>query len=315
MAVLGHVLAINILSDWKHGRDAPCHAHMKKLKKIYVEVTNTCNLACSFCPGTNRRPGTMTPNAFDAILGKIRPFTDHLHLHVMGEPLLHPQFPDLLARCEAHGFRVNLATNAVLLKRHSNTLLTSTAIRQIDISLHCLDLQAGSPVIPKTYLDDILEFIAASWATSGIYISLRLWNAWPGKPINTALAERIESFFTLAEKLSNLPPGTNAVPLAPRVFLNLAEPFAWPEIHPDLLAAEGRAFCRGLRDHCAILVDGTVIPCCLDRNGIIALGNVHDAGLDAILRGSRARAMAQGFGEGKAVEPLCARCEFRRRFA
>jgi MoaA/NifB/PqqE/SkfB family radical SAM enzyme len=288
---------------------------MKKLKKIYVEVTNRCNLACSICPGTERRPGTMTTADFDTILGRIRPFTDYLHLHVMGEPLLHPQFPALLERCQVHGFQVNLATNGVLLKRHTAVLLGSRALRQVDISLHCLDLQAGSSAMPDTYLDDVFEFIAAHRrAASGIYLSLRLWNARRGEPVHAVLAERIERFFALPGGVSGLLQGGTAATLAPRVFLNLAEAFAWPELRADLPAAEGHAFCRGLRDHCAILVDGTVVPCCLDRNGIVALGNIFEAGLEEIVHGPRATAIEQGFDEGRAVEPLCAGCEFRRRF-
>ena len=74
--------------------------------RAYVEITNVCNMACAFCPGTAREKGFMTPETFALLAGKLRRHTDYLYLHVMGEPLLHPQLAEILRICGDLGFRV-----------------------------------------------------------------------------------------------------------------------------------------------------------------------------------------------------------------
>lgn len=285
---------------------------MKRFKRIYVEITSACNLSCSICPGTRREKSFMELVAFDEILGRIRPFTDYLYLHVMGEPLLHPRFPEILDVCGRHGFRVNIATNGVLIRRHKDALLESGSVRQINFSIHCLDIQRNSE-IPAGYLADILEFIDEGRRKSGIYFALRLWNMKQGTVPDTGLLSGIERFFSLPQKIMDMKIEGKGIALAPRVFLNFGEEFVWPE--PDSGVSEDKAFCRGLRDHCAILVDGTVVPCCLDRDAAVSLGNISSLELPEIIGSLRAEEIIRGFSEGRAVERLCRSCGFRRRFS
>ena len=77
---------------------------MKRFRKIYVEISNICNLKCSFCPGTKSKPARMAPEQFAALLPKLTPYTDYLYFHLMGEPLCHPDlgaFLDLAAKAQA----------------------------------------------------------------------------------------------------------------------------------------------------------------------------------------------------------------------
>ena len=76
------------------------------IQRAYVEITNVCNLACAFCPGTAREKRFMTPETFALLAGKLRPHTDFLYLHVMGEPLLHPQLAEILHICEELGLPI-----------------------------------------------------------------------------------------------------------------------------------------------------------------------------------------------------------------
>ena len=59
-----------------------------------------------------------------------------------------------------------------------------------------------------------------------------------------------------------------------------------------------------------MLVDGTVVPCCLDSAGVLDLGNLFQQNLDEVLASPRARAIYDGFTRHKAVEPLCRRCGY-----
>ena len=287
---------------------------LKKFKKIYLEITNHCNLSCSFCQQSGRAKSFMRQDDFHAILCKIKDHTDHLALHVLGEPLLHPELAELLALCQEHGLKVNLTTNGTLLPQHQELLLTSPALRQVNISLHSFNDQQDNPALAD-YLDAIFAFIRQAVATK-LLISLRLWNLSSTDTIapgpNEAILQALAEFFALPEPLlTRLTPG-HGLTLAPKVFLSQNARFTWPHAPaPDL---GDRGTCRGLRDHVAILVNGTVVPCCLDAEADIPLGNIHSQSLAEICTSPRAVAMRAGFSQRLISESLCRRCTFRQFF-
>ena len=287
---------------------------MKRFKRVYVEVTNVCNLTCSICPGTKRKQAFMPPESFEEILRKIKPFTDYIYLHVMGEPLLHPEFPELMRISETLGFQINIATNGVFIKKHHDTLMNSKALRQINFSIHCQEIQRNSK-IPENYLSDILAFIDDAGKKSKAYFALRLWNMKQGDKSNAGLLKQIGEFFHLPFNIEERIAKENGIPIAPNAFLNLAEEFKWPEINSNSKHSDDKGFCRGLRDHCAILVDGTVVPCCLDKDGTTSLGNIFELEFENITGNEKAQKILDGFSEGKATAPLCKVCEFRKRFS
>lgn len=296
---------------------------MTRFKKIYIEVTNRCNLACPFCPGSVRPRQSLTPTAFSRILDDIQAHTDFICLHVLGEPLFHPDLAQLLAHCRDHGLQVNLTTNGTLLAGQQRTLLAAPALRQINISLHSL----AGVVAADQRLAEILAFCHEASRTTRLFLSLRLWNLQAGaaaaadaaRADNEALAwnDRLLAQLTAAFRVPPLRAADLAaargLALAPRVFLNPEPQFTWP--HPSAPDLGGQGSCRGLRDHLAILVDGTVVPCCLDGEGRLALGNIFQSPLAEILAAPRARRMREGFGHQRLVEPLCRRCTYRLRFA
>ncbi len=290
---------------------------LKKFKKIYIEITNRCNLSCSFCHRSGRAKSFMRPEDFRSILRRIEGHTDHLALHVLGEPLLHPELDALLALCLEHGLKVNLTTNGALLPQRQALLLASPPLRQINISLHSFSDQEADPALAG-YLAGIFAFIREA-AAIPLLISLRLWNlpttknasaASPGP--NDPILKALESFFSLPEPLAGrLTPG-HGLTLAPKVFLSQNARFTWPHAPAPDLGDKGT--CRGLRDHVAILVDGTVAPCCLDAEADIPLGNIHAQSFAEILNSPRATAIRTGFSQRRLSEPLCRRCTFRQSF-
>jgi len=287
---------------------------LKKFKKIYLEITNRCNLSCSFCLRSSRAKAFMPPKEFRAILGRIEGHTDHLALHVLGEPLLHPELDQILALCREHRLKVNLTTNGTLLPQRQKLLLASPALRQVNISLHSFSEHDAEPA-RSGYLARIFAFLREA-ETTGLLISLRFWNlptTDTGLPSpNAPILKALEDFFALPEPLATrLTPG-HGLTLAPRVFLSQNGRFTWPHAPaPDL---GGTGTCRGLRDHVAILVDGTVVPCCLDGEADIPLGNIHAQSLAEILTTPRATTIRTGFTQRRLTEPLCRRCTFRQSF-
>jgi radical SAM protein with 4Fe4S-binding SPASM domain len=284
-------------------------------KKIFVEITNRCNLACDFCPATSRPKADMDSAAFAALLPQLGFFTKHLSLHVLGEPLLHPDLPRLFALCQEQRMQVNLTTNGTLLPRHSPMLLAAPALRQVNISLHSVSGR-HSGFDPAGYLTGVLDFSRLA-AARGIFVSLRIWDLPSGQGEaggrwQDLVLSRLEEFFSVTAPLADTVVVGQGVKLAEKIFLSQKELFTWPTLSgPDL---GGRGTCRGLRDQVAILVDGTVVPCCLDADGSIPLGNVFEEPFGEIIGGERAERIKKGFQARKVVEELCRRCSYRARF-
>lgn len=277
------------------------------LKRAYVEITNACNLRCSFCPGTRRAERFMTAEEFRLLTEKLRGHVKYLYLHVMGEPLLHPDLGELLSISGEQGFRVCLTTNGTLLGRKKDLLLGAPCLHKTSVSLHSMEGNGAGPL--EGYLSDVWDF-AQTASEKGIICALRLWN------IGGAEARNGEILDFFAGKLGvhplDLPqPRAGSWRMGEGLYLEQAEKFDWPDL--DAPEAEVR-FCLALRDQAAVLCDGTMVPCCLDHEGDIPLGNLFRQELEEILAGPRARALYDGFSMGKPPEALCRRCGFATRF-
>lgn len=286
---------------------------MKRFKKIYAEITNVCNLSCSFCAKTAREPRFMQVDEFSFLLNEVKPYTDYLYLHLMGEPLLHPQLKDLLGLCEKSGIRVNITTNGVLVGPAKEILLHSPALRKVAFSIHSFEANSCNGVL-ESYIHEICAFIKEAKDTP-IICELRLWNGDSASRSGENVLNETVLDLIAHELAIKIPAGDNlqgSLKLRERVFLNFAEIFDWPDHgRPD---KEEAVFCYGLRDHVGILADGTVVPCCLDHDGCLALGNLLTTPLAEILSSQRARKIYDGFSSRKAAEALCSRCGYARRF-
>ena len=277
---------------------------MKRFRKIYLEISNLCNLRCAFCPGTKRQPHAMTRAEFAALLPKLRPWTDYLYFHLMGEPLCHPELERFLALSHDAGFRVILTTNGTLLQKAQPILLNAPGLHKVNISLHAFE--ANDLSMPfSDYLRQCFSFGKA--AEGKFLVVYRLWNGGGADGRNSEILDMMKKYFPGQWVLERQ--GTR---IAHRVYLQYGDKFDWP----DLTAPEtdGRVFCYGLRDQIGVLCDGTVVPCCLDHEGDIPLGNLFRQELGDILASGKAQAIYRGFSDGKPPEELCRRCGYARRF-
>ncbi len=289
---------------------------MDTFKKIYIEVTNCCNLSCSFCHASNRPKAFMTIAEFEDILVKIKGFTKFISLHVLGEALLHPEIDHLLEVSHHYGYQVNLSTNGILLQEVDNLLLASPAVRQINVSLHSCEHLDGQKL--DAYVAGILAFAEkAREQQTTIWLNLRLWDVQENKDAaacspNTRILTGLQGFFALPDHFADVLIPGHSISLAPKIFLSRDLRFDWP--HNATAITGYRGTCRGLRDHIAILVDGSVVPCCLDAEADILLGNIHQLELQKILATPRACRMREGFSHQRLIEALCQRCNYRMRF-
>lgn len=275
-----------------------------RFKKAYLEITNVCNLNCAFCPGTKREKRFMTADEFGVLASKLRPYTDYLYLHLMGEPLLHPELGTLLNIAHGLEFKVIITTNGTLLGDRGAVLLNSPAVHKVNISLQSFEANSGGEI--ESYVNRCAAF-AAGMGQSGKLCVLRLWNKNGLEELNGEIESILSRHFPRPWRTSRASLG-----LAGHVWLEPGERFDWPDM--DAADRGERVFCYGLRDQIGVLADGTVVPCCLDHEGDIALGNLFDSTIDDIMSTERAQMLYNGFSARKAQEPLCRRCGYARRF-
>ena len=288
----------------------------KRFKKVYIEITNICNLDCNFCPKTSRKKAMMSVEQFKNIIQQVKFYTDYVYLHIMGEPLLHPNLISFLEICNQNKLKVNLTTNGTLIQKNREVLLNSPSLRQINISLHSYEANISGGGL-REYVGDILDFINEVRNNSNIICSMRLWNMDAkdlkgANELNFEIINMIEKKLCLTDSLLEQLFQKRQIKLSDQVYLNMAEKFQWPDINRMDTAHE--VFCYGLRNQFGILVDGTVVPCCLDSEGTIALGNIYDQPLEEILTSERATCLYEGFSKRVAVEELCKRCGYAKRF-
>ena len=271
--------------------------------KVYVEITNICNMNCSFCHGHNREPGLMSIEEFSVILEKLKEHTKYIYYHLMGEPLTHPLLPEFVKLAGESGYKSIITTNGTLLKKCGDELLNA-GIHKINISLH--SLENGDYEKHERYIYELAEF-AKKASDIGVIVVFRLWNRGVDGGKNDV------SLKLLKENISgDWVDNSRGIKISDKIFLEWGDRFQWPDKDAEIKGS--KYFCYGLKDQFGILCDGTVVPCCLDSDGIINLGNIFNDDIISILNSKRAKDIVEGFKCGKASEDLCKRCGYAQRF-
>ena len=276
-------------------------------KKAYFEITNVCNAACTFCPGNNREPHFVTDDEFDIVLSKLHNRAEYLYFHLMGEPLLHPNINDFACRAKDRGFKVMITTNGIFSREIGIPLVKTGAVTKISISLHSHEANKLG-ISLSDYLDGCFDLADAS-AKSSTVCALRLWNLGTECAQNEVILNAIRSRFGTDWKEVR-----SGYKVSEYIFLEYGERFEWPDPNDAEDTEYDVTFCHALRNQIGIHSNGTVVPCCLDADGHINLGNIYESDLDDILLSERAKALYDGFSSHRAVEKLCQSCGYASRF-
>lgn len=283
-----------------------------RFKRVYIEISNICNLSCHFCPPVQRERKSMTADEFEYIINQIKPHSSFVYLHVKGEPLLHKELEQILSIAKKRDIQINITTNATLLEEKQNIILNSEALRQVNLSLHAFTKE--SSINHEDYINNALSF-AKKANDKGIYTVFRLWNLTKDDEmtkIGLDIMDRIEKAYSLENPLIESMGGHKSIKIDSHTFVGWEREFKWPSLDSDFISDIG--FCYGLRHQIAILVDGTVVPCCLDANGEAELGNIFNQNFNDIIQTKLAKSIKHGFAEKKVVNELCQKCQFRTKF-
>lgn len=264
---------------------------MKRFKRVYIEITNLCNLKCDFCIGNKRSIKIMSFDEFKVILDKIKPYTNYLYFHILGEPLMHPLINEFIDYAFSLGFYINITTNGYLIDK-----IKSNNIRQVNISLHSFDDKYGVSI--DEYLDKVFSFVDK---LSDTYVSLRLW-------LDSKYSDFILSYINNRYKCRIPFDFFDQFEISDKVFLSQFHEFIWPDLDNNYYCEKGR--CYGLIQHIGILSDGSIVPCCLDSYGSLCLGNIFKDDLEDVLESDRVINMINGFKNGYKYEEFCRHCNF-----
>lgn len=275
---------------------------MKKYNKIYIEITNNCNLHCSFCSEVTRPRQYMSLEEFEIILKKIKDYTDIIYLHIKGEPLLHPNIIEFLKLAEKYNLKVNLTTNGTLFPNLSKELSNCKSLNKINFSLH------SENSIPN-YCKKIFESVEN--LSKNIIVIYRLWTLKNNEldEKSTIIVEKLKEHYKLSKEIVEKLKTTNNIKINPQIYVDKDNEFIWPSINNH----KSCGYCHALKTHIGILVDGTVVPCCLDSDGIINLGNIFTNTLEEIINSPKYQKLKKSFQDRNPSEELCKSCTFKER--
>ena len=271
--------------------------------RVYVEITNQCNMHCSFCHGHSRAPRRMDEGEFARVLSALAGKTEYLYYHLMGEPLSHPSLPRFIEMARGAGFRSVVTTNGTLLPSRGRALLDA-GVYKLNISLH--SFENGGREEQERYLAGVCDFLDEA-AQAGVLCVLRLWN----EGCDGGRNEEILAFLR-ARLAGEWAENTKGYRIRHRLHLEWGERFDWPDLTAPVCSE--KVFCHGLGDHFGILCDGTVVPCCLDAEGALSLGNLFEEPLDRILANEGACALRDALASRRGNAELCRRCGYATRF-
>ncbi|OBV28959.1 hypothetical protein BKN38_01825 [Helicobacter sp. CLO-3] len=274
------------------------------MKKIYIELSDICHLACSFCPAPKASRGIMPLSLFERALDEALPLSKRIALHILGDPCYLDALGSYLALARDRGAQVEIVTSGLFLPKHPPALLLAPPVYQVSISL-----EAGLDNNIRDYAARIAPFVSAHFANPACFLNLRIQSVSDKDKILALLREILpsEALGALRAELSDTLMQSPRIRLWSKAFLITKPCFTWAGYSR---AKSTRKKCHGLIEQLGILSDGRVVPCCIDARGEMTLGDIRTQGLAEILATPRARAIAEGFRQGIAREATCQACGF-----
>lgn len=287
-----------------------------KFDRIHIEISNICNLQCSFCPEVEREKKRMALDFYESLLLQAIPLTDWTCLHLMGEPLTHPDILQVLQINDKHNAKIQLTTNAILLGRYKEELINSKSLRQINFSVQSFKDNFPDKdifVYLKSLCDFSNEFVASSTTQAPRYINFRLWNLESdSQDLNSEIINYLSSYFAVAINSQVDTSFRKSKKIKEGIYLHFDDRFDWPSMSGPVLRENG--FCHALQNHFAIHADGKIVACCLDKEANLQIGDAKTQSLLQAIESEKAKKIRHSFSQAKICEELCKRCDFIQRF-
>jgi radical SAM family protein/iron-sulfur cluster protein len=253
------------------------------LTSVNLELTNHCNLRCTICPvnTTMRRgKGHMDPALFRRIIDD-NPRLRFVLAFQWGEPMLHPQFFELVEYASSRGVRTMITSNGTHLTPENRRRLLACGLERVTFSV---DGDAATHFAIRAYDLETLR-----------------------RDVKALVAERDAAGAKLRIDVSMVVDAATeaALPAFRAQWTGVADRV---QAIPRLVAERRASPCRELwRGAMVVLWDGRVTACCVDSEGLLELGDANDASLAAIWNSERMQELRRRHAR-RDFPDLCAMC-------
>jgi len=280
--------------------------------KVYIEITNICGLACSFCPPKIKPNLSMGLEQFSRVLDQVQPYTDEIALHVMGDPIVVSNLNEYLDIVKNKKIKATITTTGYFLDKKDSDMLLHDAIKQVNFSLNSFNKNDLNKSF-KEYMKPLIKFAKKKVKiNTNSFINFRLWNI-DQESSEDQYNKKVLKYLGEVYNLDlDIPKNKDTLRLDNKVLIHFDNYFEWPSLQNSYFS---NGYCHGLSKQLAILADGTVVPCCLDGEGMINLGNLFTTSLKEIINSQKVQNIINGFKQKQAVEELCQKCSYKDRFA
>jgi MoaA/NifB/PqqE/SkfB family radical SAM enzyme len=261
------------------------------LSSVVIEVTNHCNLDCSMCANRHiaRPKGFISRDVLDrALANTYEGAFRNILMFAVGEPLLHPELPDLLRAAAARTNRLSLSTNAVALNRRPELAerIMGSGVNHFHISADGFDAESYERVRKGARFEDLLACMAMFKNTRDLRN--------PSLPIEVQYClVREHGLDDLAKALDVFEPYADLVVFKP--MNNQGHTSIRNRPDQQIL---GKPFFRDAPVPCpllwygpTVLWDGRVSACCRDYDGSFVMGDLHHQSLPEIWHGAAFRTL------------------------
>lgn len=310
-----------------------------KLREAFLEITSRCNFRCRFCVHPQMRRPKMDMDANDAkrLIGQIAESfaIDHLSLHLYGEPLLHDRVNELARYATQNRLNVNLTTNGAMLTKTKLKAFLDDNVWRIVLSIQHDEKdfgtrRAGKRWTAQSYFGHIAKLVQffidyksrhADCPTRLEIHYLLTGDIKPGVQLIENDADVAKVLNWWGKRLpDHFKPESNPNPIEDQEsgYRIQFGRDAYIRFKPAI--SFGNAVGEAAPDQCdngycffpdsvlCILSDGNLVPCCIDFEGEMKMGNALESDIVTVWNGSRAREIRAAFERGEAPTDRCRQC-------
>lgn len=280
---------------------------------IGVELTNNCNLKCSECASgsglMNRQKGFMDISLFDRIITELGPYLYNINLYFQGEPMLHPLFFSFIGNCK--GLHTTVSTNGHYLSEENAEKTVLSGLGKLIISLDGMDQETYSAYRVNGRIDKVISGIrnivtAKRKHKSKLQIEIQCL-------VNKVNEHQIPELKHFAGMLK-VP-----IRLKSMQILHQEKISGWIPVKKKFSrydSANGNFVIKNsMPNHCArlwfnpvITWDGKVLPCCFDKDGEYAMGDLNNDSFREIWDGPKYRIFRKSILSGRHMIDICSNC-------
>ena len=271
-------------------------------RTYWLDITSICNLRCIMCPqakGLAKRQAKMPIETFKGIIDGVCENHPQIKLYLSGEPLLHDNLFDMIEYASAKRCQTEIHTNATLLTEEISKRLLSSSLTFITFSFDGCSPEIYEQLRPPAKFEKVKSNIKR-------YLDLRRKGGGCGPHTTVEIIRMKDTKSQIQEFVGEWKTsGVDSV--------NITDYMTWlgsvNDSRVENFPNHGYRPCGEPFNHGCILSDGTVVPCCMDVNGKMPLGNINEASFREIWLGDEySRLRAQMLANSIPMGSICDGC-------